>query len=103
MTRKVVWSRDALNEIKAVVSYIAEENPSAARAVAAALRATGDKLGQKSTGRKGRVMGTFEKSVLKLPYVIAYAIETVQDSESIVILRVIHTSRNWKKGSWPTP
>ncbi|MGO8954671.1 MAG: type II toxin-antitoxin system RelE/ParE family toxin [Rhodomicrobium sp.] len=101
MTRPVLWSRDALDELKRAVAHIARDNPLSAKDVAAAIRAAGAKLGVKSTGRKGRVSGTFEKSLSRLPYIIAYAVEAINGQESIVILRVIHTARDWKRESWP--
>jgi plasmid stabilization system protein ParE len=40
--------------------------------------------------------------VTGLPYILAYAIRTRPDGEEdVVILRVIHTARNWTKGDWP--
>jgi toxin ParE1/3/4 len=101
VTRPVLWSRGALDDLKRAASYIARDNPQAARKVAAAIREAGCKLGIRSTGRKGRVEGTFEKSVAGLPYILAYAIEAVAEDERIVILHVIHTARNWIPGSWP--
>ncbi len=103
MTRPVFWSRQALDDLKGALSYIARDNPEAAKKVAAAIRSAGNKLGLRSTGRKGRFGGTFEKSVAGLPYIVAYAIETAAGGERIVILHVIHTSRNWPQGSWPEP
>lgn len=44
----------------------------------------------------GRVAGTYEKSVARLPYVIAYAL-----SEDDAALRVIHISRDWQVDAWP--
>ena len=94
MTRRVVWSRDALNDLKAQLSYIAADNPDAARRVADDLRDAAAALGRLPTGRPGRVAGVYEKSVGKLPYVIAYA----PGDETLAILRVIHTARDWPKG-----
>ena len=42
------------------------------------------------TGRPGRDAGVYEKSVGKLPYVIAYAV----GDETLAILRVFHTARD---------
>ncbi len=103
MTHPVFWSRDALDELKGAMSYIARENPEAARKVAGAIREAGMKLGVRGTGRKGRVADTFEKTITGLPYIIAYAIESGPKGERIVILHVIHTSRNWPQGRWPEP
>lgn len=95
--RAVVWSKSALNDIRAQVSYIAAERPEMAQRVADQLRATGRALGLAATGRPGRVTGTYEKTVSGLPYVFAYQLYP----DRIVILRVIHTARNWPKGHWP--
>lgn len=65
------------------------------------MRKTGDELVYMATGRPGRVSGTYEKSVSRLPYIIVYMIEQGQADETIVILRVIHTSRDWPDDSWP--
>ncbi len=101
MTRPVLWSRDALDELKSAAAYIARDNAQAARRVAAAIRLAGNKLSAHSTGHKGRVTGTYEKSIPKLPYIIAYAVEAVKGRESIVILHVIHSARDWISESWP--
>jgi plasmid stabilization system protein ParE len=101
VTRPVFWSRTALDDLKGAMSHIARENPEAARKVATSIREAGRKLGVHSTGRKGRVDGTFEKSVAGLPYVIAYTIETGAAGGRIIILHVIHTARNWPVGRWP--
>ena len=97
MTRSVVWSRDALDDLKGQLAYIATDNPEAARRVADALRVVAVALGRMPTGRPGRVAGVYEKSVARLPYVIAYTIS----GETLAIVRVIHTARAWPKGEWP--
>ena len=54
-----------------------------------------------ATGRPGRVSGTYEKSVTRLPYIIAYELRDVAGRESVVIVRVIHTSQDWQPEEWP--
>lgn len=93
MKRPVQWSPDALDDLEGQITYIAEENPVAARRVADRIRATGDALGEMTTGRPGRVSGTYEKVVVGLPYVIAYAITRHEGREVVSILRVIHAAR----------
>ena len=91
-----------MDELKRAIAFIAKDDRQAARKVAAAIRSTGDKLGERATGRKGRMSGTYEKSVSGLPYIIAYAIHPVRsDGETVVILHVIHTARQWTPESWP--
>jgi len=99
VNRTVEWADTALTDLIAQVEYIAADNLKAAERVAATIRATGDALGEFATGHPGRVAGTYEKSVPRLPYIIAYALT---DSEKAVsVLRVIHTARNWKGNKWP--
>lgn len=101
MKRPVLWSRAALDDLKAQVAYIAAENPAAAQAVADGIKAAAVALSQMPTGRPGRVTETYEKSVPRLPYIIAYAIVSSPAREAIALLRVIHTARDWPAGGWP--
>ncbi|VTZ64792.1 hypothetical protein [Sinorhizobium medicae] len=39
--------------------------------------------------------GTYEKSLDRHPYIVSYELREVAGRESIVIVRVIHTSRDW--------
>jgi plasmid stabilization system protein ParE len=82
---------------------IATQNDRAvyARIFTAANSETGSALGETPTGRPGRVTGAYEKVVTGLPYIIAYAIAAKADRETVSILRVIHTARDWPVGKWP--
>ncbi len=102
MKRSVMWSRDALDDLKQQLSYIATEDPDAARKIVAKLRQTGEALSDFATGHPGRVSGTYEKAVSRLPYIVAYSLTVHQGREVVAILRVIHTSRDWDAGSWPS-
>jgi plasmid stabilization system protein ParE len=97
--RHVQWSNDALTDLERQVVNIAKDNPDAARRVAKQIRATGDALAKFATGHPGRVSGTYEKSVTRLPYIIAYALS--EDAAVLTILHVIRTSRNWLAYEWP--
>ena len=102
MTRRPVrWSRDALTDLGDQVAYIASDNPSAARRVADAIDRAAAALGDMPIGRPGRVTGTYEKSVTGLPFILAYAIAQTSGEEAVVIVRVIHTSRDWPAEAWP--
>jgi toxin ParE1/3/4 len=101
--RDVVWSDAALDDTDILSAYIAADNPAAAHKVLDRIESAADSLGRLPSGRTGRVQGTYEKSVVGLPYVIAYAIRLLPSgAEQIVVLRVIHTARDWPKGQWPT-
>jgi plasmid stabilization system protein ParE len=100
--RDVAWSEDALDDADELVAYIAADNPAAADKVLDRIELTAQRLGRQAIGRSGRVQGTYEKSVIGLPYIIAYAIRSLPNgTEQIVILRVIHTARDWPKGERP--
>ena len=101
MKRPVQWSRDALEDFKQQIDYIAADNPTAARRVAERIDATATALGALATGRPGRVAGTYEKPIARLPFIIAYAITPTAGGEVISILRVIHGARDWPRDSWP--
>jgi toxin ParE1/3/4 len=90
LTRDVVWSRDALEDVKVQLAFIAADNSDAARRVADALRDAAAALGQSPTGRPGRVTGVYEKSVGGLPYVIAYT----TGKKTLAIMRVIRSARD---------
>lgn len=97
MKRPIRWSREALDDIKEQADFIAQDNPAAARRVVDHIRDTGNSLGEFATGRPGRVGGTYEKSTPRLPYIIAYTII----GNAVIIVRVVHTSRDWPEGEWP--
>jgi plasmid stabilization system protein ParE len=99
--RQVVWSAAARQDYFDILRYVADSDPVAAEKIADIIEKTGYQLGVHSTGRPGRVVGTYEKSVPGLRYVIAYAITSQDGQETVSIVRVIHTSRNWPAGEWP--
>ena len=100
MSRPVHWSIEAQNDLAEQVSYIARDNPAAARRVADVIDRTALALGEMPTGRPGRVTGTYEKSVTRLPYILVYAITQTGGKEAVAIARVIHTSRDWPAEEW---
>jgi plasmid stabilization system protein ParE len=102
--RAVVWSDDAVADFEQLVAYIAADNPAAADRAADRIEEAGAALGSLATGRRGRVTGTYEKVMVGLPYIIAYAIRAHGQSgeiDSVVILRIIHGARDWPAGAWP--
>jgi toxin ParE1/3/4 len=98
--KPVVWSAEARQDYLDILRYIAD-NPLAAEKVVDVIEKIGNELGRFATGRPGRVTGTYEKSITRLPYIIAYALATRADRESVVILRVIHSARDWPAEEWP--
>jgi addiction module RelE/StbE family toxin len=89
---QIRWQDDAINDLIQVRRFIAMDNPSAAARIADRIRSAVPELAdQPGTGRPGRVPGTREKVLVDVPYIIAYRVE----ENSVVILRVLHTSRKW--------
>ena len=87
---RVKWLRKALANLDAEASYIATEDPAAARLVVArVLTAVGRLTEQPSLGRPGRVPGTRELVVPKTRYIVPYRVRR----ETVEILRVFHASR----------
>lgn len=101
MSASLQWSRDALDDFKKQIAYIAQHNPHAATKVAERMDSCARQLLLRSTGRPGRVDGTLEKPVPGLPYVMAYAVSTDENRTVITILRLIHTARDWRREKWP--
>ena len=101
MKRPVIWTRAALSELKFQIDFIARENPAAARRVVERIRSSGNCLEDFATGHPGRVAETYERSVRGLPYIIAYAIVRTGSAETIAVLYVIHTARDWRVAEWP--
>jgi toxin ParE1/3/4 len=100
--RDVFWSEAALDDLDAAIDNVAADNPAAALKVLDRINKTAASLGDMPTGRRGRIAGTYEKVVIRLPYIIAYALQSLPSGrERVVILRVIHGARNWVKGQWP--
>lgn len=95
--RRLVWAETALADFEQDIAYIAEHDLSAAQLMAERIDRAARRLAEMPTGRSGRVLGTYEKSVGRTPYIIAYVIQ----GEMIVILRVIHGARNWPDDEWP--
>lgn len=89
---QIRWQDDAINDLIQVRHFISMDNPSAAARVADRIRSAVPELAdQPGLGRPGRVPGTRERVLADIPYIIAYRVE----ENSLVVLRVLHTSRKW--------
>lgn len=97
--RRVVWSNETRDDYFSILRHIAEDDPDAAERVVRAIEKTGNALGEFATGNPGRVSGTYEKSVNRLPYIIAYALNDGENT--LTILHIVHTSRNRLQDEWP--
>lgn len=91
MTR-VVWLKDALDDLRGISLFIARDNPAAARRVVTRIREDVNLLhDHPEIGRHGRIAGTRELVINRYPYIVAYR----QIADDVQILAVVHTSRRW--------
>jgi toxin ParE1/3/4 len=89
---EVIWTPRARRHLLAIAAYIAQEDPTAARAVAGRMRDAVDRLRQFPTlGRVGRISGTRELVVAGTPYLVAYRVR----QGALRILAVIHSAQEW--------
>lgn len=91
---RIRYTRQARSDLEEIHSYIAQDNPLAARKVVAAIRRDITLLiDNPGLGRPGRVAGTRELVVTRLPFIAAYRIH----ADVVEVLAVVHTARDWPK------
>jgi plasmid stabilization system protein ParE len=91
---RVRWLRTALRNLDEEASYIAADDPAAARLVVArVLEAVAQLADQPGLGKPGRVPSTRELVIARTRYVVPYRVKR----ETVEILRVFHTSRRLPK------
>jgi addiction module RelE/StbE family toxin len=86
----VVLTDAAIDDLDSLRSFIAVDNPAAAKQTVARLFESIEALLKlPGMGRPGRVPATRELVVA--PYIIVYTV----DEERLIVLRIIHGARNW--------
>lgn len=89
---KVRYHRAALADLAQVRAYIAKDRPRAAQAVGRRIREAIARLGQfPEQGRLGRVAGTRELVVPRLPFVVAYEVHP----DHVRVLAILHAAQRW--------
>jgi toxin ParE1/3/4 len=89
---RIVWSRDAIRDMRALRSFIAEHDPLAAAGTAAKILEAVEMLREfPGMGRAGRKPHTRELVVQGTPYVVPYMV----GEGRIEIIAVIHGARKW--------
>jgi len=101
VTRRVVWSPEAKTDLQQISAYLGNEAPGQSDRVIDRLDEAGEGLGRALTGRPGRMSGTYEKSLPDIHYILAYYVDRSTENGPVLILRIIHSSRNWRLGHWP--
>ena len=94
MKFEVMLSPQAVQDLREIVGYIAEDNPQAARELLAHIRKRILGLADMPhMGRPGRVPGTRELVIPDTAYIVPYQ---VQD-HCLQVLRVYHGAQEWPK------
>ena len=92
----IEWSPEAVEDLNSLRAFIAQDKPSAARAVVLHILQTIEQLvpNNPHMGRPGRVPGTRELVIPSTPFIVPYRLR----GDTIQILRVYHGARRWPKG-----
>ncbi len=98
MARRIIWAPKATRDFLAAIEYIEAESPIDAGRVATRVLKRVESLAVTSTGRPGRVSGTYESYVPRTSLIIAFELP---DKGRLHILRLIHVKRDWREGEWP--
>ena len=89
---EIRWSPEAVLDFTAIIQYIRQDNSSAALRVA---RAIYDAVAQLNTfpnrGRPGRINGTRELPLPRLPFVVVYRVR----ENAVEIVRLLHGAQQW--------
>ena len=90
----IVWSPRAIEHLAHLREYIARDNPNAAKRIASALLEAIERLAQlPNLGRPGRVAGTRELVVPRVPYIIPYRLR----GDRLEVVAVFHARQKWPK------
>lgn len=88
---KIVWTRDAADDLEDVLNYISERSPKGAQAVAEQIAVTLDSISRfPKSGRLDEVTGCRERLAGRFSLLLVYAI----GDEHIEIIALFHTSRD---------
>lgn len=95
--KRVVWSQNARQDLREAIAFIAERDLAAAGILRQRIRDAVLLLARHSIGRPGRVDGLLEKLVVRTRYTISYSIS----GDTLLVVRIVHQSRDWPEGGWP--
>ena len=89
---RIRWSPTAVSDLESIRSYIAEDNPTAARKVAIRIKESVNRLVNfPLSGRAGRVPETRELVIPGTSYIAAYRIQ----GDEVQIAAVLHGKQPW--------
>ena len=93
---KLIWSPEALQDLREVHAYIAKDSPESAKKVVERIVSiiASQLPDNPNIGRPGRVVNTRELVISGTPFVVPYR----TGSDQIDVLRVYHAARLWPVG-----
>jgi toxin ParE1/3/4 len=97
---RVRWTDPAHTDFLEILGYIARDNqPAAARVGQRLLQAIDALAAQPRLGRPGRIAGTRELVIPRLPYIAVYRIVEVGPAATsqVEVVRVLHGAGQWPK------
>lgn len=95
--RKLRWSARAKRRLRDIAGFIAQSDPGRAQRTVERIGKAAVELTISAIGRPGRVPNTFEKRVLRSPYLLVYSLKT----GSVFIIDIVHGARDWPDGRLP--
>jgi toxin ParE1/3/4 len=90
---RLIWSTQAIEDLRAIQSYIEIDNPTAARRITVRIIEYVETMIPENPriGRPGRVPGSRELVVAHTPYIVPYRLR----AGTIEVLGVYHGARRW--------
>jgi toxin ParE1/3/4 len=89
---RILWSPIAVSDLESIRTYLAKDNPTAARKVAMKIKESVNRLVSfPLSGRDGRVPDTRELVIPGTSYIVAYTIQR----EEVQIAAVLHGKQTW--------
>jgi toxin ParE1/3/4 len=92
MSRELSWAGLAELDLDTIEDFIAQDKPRAAIDTVDTIEATVQLLKRfPDMGKKGRVKGTRELVIPRLPYIVVYRLR----GDMVEIIRVLHGAQPW--------
>lgn len=90
---RVVFDAKAVEDLEGIHDWIAKDNPPVARAVVGRILASAERLGIfPEMARAGRVEGTREWVVPRLPYIVVYKLR--EERDELVVVAIFHGAQH---------
>ena len=91
---QLIWTEKSRDDLIEICDYIAQDDMNTAARVSLAIpRAVERLIAHPFSGKPGRVEGTRELVIPRLPYIAVYVVQ----SETVVVLRVLHAAMEIEK------